>query len=141
MHRINSKSAEQTETVGKDLAARLKPGDVLTLTGDLGSGKTVFVRGLAKGLGCEGLQVTSPTFALVHEYRCQKLSLCHIDAYRLDGAEQLWQTGFFDYLERGWAVAVEWGERVISPLEADFAIEISRIGEFGREILIKGRGI
>ena len=103
-----SNSAQETEALGERLAARLRPGDVIAYTGDLGAGKTAFTRGLARGLGCTG-RVTSPTFTIVNEYE-GRVPLFHFDLYRLGDEEELWDIGWEDYLGRGGVCAVEWSE-------------------------------
>ena len=96
---IISSSWEQTFNVGKELAEKLNPGDVIAFHGDLGAGKTVFVRGLAEGLGLDA-RVTSPTFTIVNEYD-GKIPLFHFDMYRLSGSDELFEIGWEDYLSRG----------------------------------------
>ncbi len=92
------------------LAELLHPGDVVLLTGELGAGKTCFIQGMAEGLGVKE-RVLSPTFTLLREYR-GRLSLYHLDAYRLEGPWDLYQLGLEDYLEGEGVVAVEWADRV-----------------------------
>ena len=113
-----SNSAQETEALGERLAARLRPGDVIAYTGDLGAGKTAFTRGLARGLGIEG-GVTSPTFTIVNEYEGGRMPLFHFDMYRLGGEEELFDIGWDDYLARGGVCAVEWSENVAGALEGD----------------------
>ncbi|MCC7126008.1 MAG: tRNA (adenosine(37)-N6)-threonylcarbamoyltransferase complex ATPase subunit type 1 TsaE, partial [Acidobacteria bacterium] len=93
----SSHSEDDTRRLAAELAATLEPGTVLLLSGDLGAGKTAFVRGLAQGLGIDPGEVTSPTFTLVHEYRGGRLPLVHVDLYRLDTA-QLDEIGLDDHL-------------------------------------------
>ena len=100
----------ETEALGETLARRLGPGDVVAYRGDLGAGKTAFTRGLAQGLGCRA-RVTSPTFTIVNEYAGGRLPLFHFDLYRLEGAGDLFDIGWDDYLDRGGVCAVEWSER------------------------------
>ena len=114
MRRFTTNSAAETERVGARLARRLKGGDVAAVYGGLGAGKTVFVRGIAAGLGITD-EVSSPTFALVHEYGGEPL-LAHFDMYRVEGWEDLYSTGFFDYLDRGGVLAVEWAENIEAAL-------------------------
>ena len=109
-------SPEETEALVAALAPGLEPGVVLAFTGDLGAGKTAFVRGLARGLGCSG-RVTSPTFTIVNEYEWGRLPLFHFDLYRLDSAGELFDIGWEDYLARGGVCAVEWSENVSDALE------------------------
>lgn len=137
MTTIESHSPEETQHIGKMAADRLKGGDIVGFTGDLGMGKTVFTRGLAEGLGFDG-DVSSPTFSLIHEYRGGRLPLCHMDAYRLNGPDDLFETGFYDYLEDGWVVAVEWNERV--GLEAALSVSIERVDDTTRLIRLEGCG-
>ena len=110
-----SNSVEETEALGAELAVRLEPGDVVAFTGDLGAGKTAFVRGLARGLGIPD-RVTSPTFTIVNEYE-GPIPLFHFDMYRLEDADALFDIGWEDYLGRGGVCAVEWSEIVRDALE------------------------
>ena len=103
-------SREETEALGARLADALTGGRVVAFTGDLGAGKTAFVSGMAKALGVEE-RVTSPTFTIVNEYEGSGLPLFHFDMYRLEGAEDLFDIGWEDYLDRGGVCAVEWSER------------------------------
>jgi tRNA threonylcarbamoyladenosine biosynthesis protein TsaE len=111
---IFSRSAAQTEAAGAALAQLLAPGDVGALFGGLGLGTTAFVRGRARGLGCTG-EVCSPTYALVHEYPGAR-PLAHFDMYRITGWEALESTGYYDYLEGGCVLAVEWSEHIAAAL-------------------------
>jgi tRNA threonylcarbamoyladenosine biosynthesis protein TsaE len=103
-------SPEATVRFGHDFAAGLKAGDVIALNGDLGAGKTHFVKGLAAGLGAASA-VTSPTFTLIHEYLGGRLPLFHFDLYRLDTADDLLRIGLDDYLDAGGVLAIEWAEK------------------------------
>ena len=103
-------SEAETEELGRRLAERLTPGTVVAYRGGLGMGKTAFTRGLARGLGCRE-RVTSPTFTIVNEYGGGRLPLFHFDMYRLEGAEDLFDIGWDDYLDRCGVCAVEWSER------------------------------
>ena len=134
-----SKSVNDTEQLGARLAANLVPGDVLAFFGDLGAGKTAFTRGLAKGLGITDT-VNSPTFSIVHEYE-GKIPLFHFDMYRVNSWDGLYSTGFFDYLEMGGIIAIEWSENIENVLpEGYIRIEISRTDgdENQRRITITG---
>ena len=111
-----SNSAQETEALGERLAARLRPGDVIADTGDLGAGKTAFTRGLARGLGVAD-RVTSPTFTIVNEYEGGRLPLFHFDLYRMDSPEELFDIGWEDYLARGGVCAVEWSEHAEGAFE------------------------
>ena len=110
-----TRSEAETEALGSRLAERLRPGAVVACRGDLGLGKTAFTRGLARGLGCRE-RVTSPTFTIVNEYEGGRLPLFHFDLYRLEGAEDLFDIGWDDYLDRGGVCAVEWSERAAEAL-------------------------
>lgn len=113
-----SNSVGETEVIGMQLAEHLIPGSILAFTGDLGAGKTAFVRGMARALGiCE--RVTSPTFTIVNEYEGGRLPLFHFDMYRLDSADELFDIGWEDYLNRGGICAVEWSENVNTALGDD----------------------
>ena len=128
-------SPEETEALGASLAQELEPGAVLAFTGDLGAGKTAFVRGLARGLGCPG-RVTSPTFTIVNEYEGGRLPLFHFDMYRLGSADELFDIGWEDYLARGGVCAVEWSENIADALEED-AIRVDiRRGEHDDQRII-----
>lgn len=111
-----SHSPNDTEKIGASLAAKLGPGSVVALFGGLGMGKTRFIAGLAKGLRVSD-PVSSPTFALVHEYR-GPIPLYHFDMYRVKSADDLFYTGFFDYLEAGGVCALEWSENIEDSLPA-----------------------
>ncbi|MDQ6692680.1 MAG: tRNA (adenosine(37)-N6)-threonylcarbamoyltransferase complex ATPase subunit type 1 TsaE [Candidatus Dormibacteraeota bacterium] len=103
------RSSEETELAGSGLAATLARGDLLLLEGELGAGKTTFVRGLARGLGCRE-QVQSPTFQLVRIYH-GNVQLAHVDLYRLERTEDLSELGLDELLDQG-VVVVEWGDRL-----------------------------
>ena len=104
--RYISNSPADTEAFGERLARALQPGNVVAFTGALGMGKTALTRGLARGLGCKG-RVTSPTFTIVNEYLGDR-ELYHFDMYRLNGAEELFDIGWEDYLGRKGVCAVVW---------------------------------
>ncbi len=109
--RFVTNSEEATRAVAREIAGELAAGAVVLLSGDLGAGKTAFVRGLADGLGIDPEDVTSPTFTLVHEYRAGRLPLVHVDLYRLDSAD-LDEIGLDPELAGRGVVAVEWAERL-----------------------------
>ena len=134
---FTSQSEIDTRAIASRLAADLRPGAVVLLSGDLGAGKTAFVRGLAEGLGIDPGDVTSPTFTLVHEHRGGRLPLVHVDLYRLDRAD-LDEIGLDqDVAEQG-VVAVEWAERLTRPLGGAVTIRISDEGGDRRSITIEG---
>ena len=113
-----SNSPAETEDLGAALAERLKPGTVVAFSGDLGAGKTAFVRGMARGLGISE-RVTSPTFTIVNEYEGGRLPLFHFDMYRLGSSDELFDIDWEDYLVRGGVCAVEWSENVSDAMEGD----------------------
>ena len=130
-------SPTETEAVGAALGRILPAGTVVAYTGDLGAGKTAFTRGLAKGLGAAE-QVTSPTYTIVNEYLSGRLPLFHFDMYRLTCAEDLWDIGWEDYLDRGGICAVEWSENVEDALEDPVRVRIEKLGEDSRRITVEG---
>jgi len=117
MATIISHSPEDTFEHGRALGATLRGGEVLALDGELGAGKTQFVKGLAAGLGCPD-DVTSPTFTLLHEYREGRLPLFHFDFYRLAKEDDVLEVGLDDYLGAGGVVAIEWAEKFPALLPA-----------------------
>ena len=128
---------EETERLGECLAAKLQPGDVIAFYGDLGAGKTAFTRGLARGLGVMA-PVTSPTYTIVNEYLGGVMPLFHFDMYRLESADDLFDIGWDDYLERGGVCAVEWSENVEEALDGAIRIRICRVDDETREITVEG---
>jgi len=129
-------SEEDTQAVARELAATLRAGDVVLLSGNLGAGKTAFVRGLAAGLGIDPDEVSSPTFTLVHEYRGGRLTLYHADLYRLDRAATddlgLEELGVTDGV-----LAIEWPDRLTHELPGAIAVEIEITGETTRRIALR----
>ena len=125
-------SEAETAAVAKDLARSLVAGDVLLLSGNLGAGKTAFVRGLAEGLGVDPEEVSSPTFTLVHEYRGEKLTLYHADLYRLERAAT--DDLGLEELERG-VLAVEWPDRLTHALPGARHISIEILEGDERKII------
>ena len=132
---IFSKSEAETEAAGENFARTLPPGAVVALYGDLGAGKTAFVRGMARGLGITA-RVSSPTFTIVNEYAGAR-ELFHFDMYRLESADELFDIGWEDYLRRGGICAVEWSENVADAFEGDeITVKITKTGEQERTIEI-----
>ena len=130
-------SETETEDLGAKFAAGLPAGAVVALYGDLGCGKTAFVRGMARGMGLNAA-VTSPTFTIVNEYDGAR-PLFHFDMYRLSGADELFDIGWEDYLARGGVCAVEWSENVSGAFEGDeIAVRFEKTGDNDREITIEG---
>ncbi|MGH9870708.1 MAG: tRNA (adenosine(37)-N6)-threonylcarbamoyltransferase complex ATPase subunit type 1 TsaE [Candidatus Polarisedimenticolia bacterium] len=114
-----SASEDDTRRAGRELAVTLSPGDIVALSGSLGAGKTVFVRGLAEGLGLDPRQVHSPTFAMVTEYGAGASRLVHVDLYRIDRAAEIEDLGLDSLLSDGAVMAVEWGEKLPARLLQD----------------------
>ena len=139
--RFISNSPDQTINIARALAASIDGGAVIAMTGDLGAGKTAFTRGLAAGLNCP-CEVSSPTFAIVHEYAGGRLPLYHFDMYRVNSWDSLYSTGFFDYMDSGAVLAVEWSENIENALpDSLIAVDIRR-GENDNQriITITARG-
>lgn len=113
---ILCQSEEDTRQLGRKIAISLAAPAILSLEGPLGAGKTCFVKGLAEGLGIDPLDVSSPTFTLVHEYHGGRIPLIHFDLYRIESEEELASFGFHDYLSEPIVAAVEWGEKFPSAL-------------------------
>jgi tRNA threonylcarbamoyladenosine biosynthesis protein TsaE len=130
---FTTNSEDETRARAADLAGELRPGHVVLLSGDLGTGKTVFVRGLAEGLGVDPAEVTSPTFTLVHEYRGGRLPLIHVDLYRLERAE-LEEIGLDSDLANEGVVAIEWPERLARVPAHATHVRIDDDGEDRRHI-------
>jgi tRNA threonylcarbamoyladenosine biosynthesis protein TsaE len=139
---FQSDSPEATIAAAEALGRLLLGGDAVALFGELGSGKTVFVRGLAAGLGCRPAEVHSPSFTLVNEYSCgprggrpSGFRLAHVDLYRIGSAEELPGIGWDEYLRPGYVLAVEWPERALAWLPADhLRIALEPQGESRRQI-------
>ena len=139
MGALYSRSEEETERLGERLGKLLRPGDVVAFTGGLGMGKTCFVRGMARGMGLD-VPVYSPTFSLVNEYRGEK-ALYHFDMYRIGDLDDLYSTGFFDYLDTDAVLAVEWSENIAGALpEHTITVAFARDGDEARTITVKGDG-
>ena len=133
-----SRSEAETEALGQRLAAALPEGGaVIAMYGELGAGKTAFVRGLARGLGAEG-RVVSPTFTIVNEYY-GKRDLFHFDMYRLRSADELFDIGWEDYLGREGVCAVEWSENVPEAFDgSEIRVTIEKTSDTERKITVEG---
>ena len=128
-------SETETEALGEKLAPRFRPGDVVALYGDLGAGKTAFVRGIARGLKSPN-RVTSPTFTIVNEYEGE-IPLFHFDMYRLGGPDELFGIGWDDYLARGGICVVEWSENVEDIFDGtEYSVTIEKLSEDDRKITV-----
>ena len=132
-----SHSQLETEEIGQKLAEKLPGGSVVAMYGDLGAGKTAFVRGMAKGMGLS-CRVSSPTFTIVNEYLGER-ELIHFDMYRLSSADELFDIGWEDYLSRGAVCAVEWSEKVQDAFFGDeITVRIEKLSDTERKITIEG---
>ncbi len=145
-----SQSPEATLRLGEALGRLLRPGDVVALFGEFGSGKTVLVRGVAAGLGCRSDEVHSPSFTLVNEYAgavgagggpTLSRRLAHVDLYRVASEEELPGIGWDHYLQSRYVVAVEWAERAVAWLPKDhLRIALEILGPAGRRFRVQGTG-
>ena len=130
-----SKSEHDTEELGRRFASGLPSGTVVAMYGDLGAGKTAFVRGMARGMGLD-CRVSSPTFTIVNEY-LGKRELIHFDMYRLSSADELFDIGWEDYVNRGSVCAVEWSENVEDAFYGDeVVVRFEKLGPTTRRITI-----
>jgi tRNA threonylcarbamoyladenosine biosynthesis protein TsaE len=132
---LTTHSEEETAAVGRDLAASLRADDVVLLYGDLGAGKTVFVRGLAEGLGVNRDEVSSPTFTLIQEYRGGRLVLFHVDLYRLDDPREIDDLGLDEIAADG-VLAIEWADKHPLPPQRFVRVSIEHAGETQRRVVI-----
>ena len=133
-----SHSEAETEELGAAFAEKLPGGTVVAMYGDLGAGKTAFVRGMARGMGLD-CRVSSPTFTIVNEY-AGKRELFHFDMYRLNSADELFDIGWEDYLARGAVCAVEWSEKIDDAFFGDeLIVRIDKLGDNERRITIGGK--
>lgn len=139
MQTFISRSEAQTEAVGEQFARNLADGTVVAMYGDLGAGKTAFVRGMARGMGLT-CRVSSPTFTIVNEY-CGERELIHFDMYRLNDSDELFDIGWEDYLARGAVCAVEWSEKVDDAFYGDeTVVRIEKLDDTERKITIEEGG-
>ncbi len=136
-----SDSTEKTEAIAAEFAKKLKGGEIITLDGDLGAGKTAFVRGLAKGLGITD-RVVSPTFTIVNEYRHGKIPLFHFDVYRIGSSDEMYDVGWEEYINSGGIAVVEWAVNIEDILDENcIKINIAKnldISDDYREITLRG---
>lgn len=133
MSTVRTHSESETADEGRRFADRLRGGEVLLLSGDLGAGKTAFVRGLAGGLGIDPSDVTSPTFTLVQEHHAGRLPLFHVDLYRLKPGE-VDDLGLDEMALHGGVLAIEWPDRLPRPLAGAIRIEFAHGGDDARTI-------
>ena len=132
-----TKNEQETEALGQRLAESINGGAVIAMYGDLGAGKTAFVRGMARGMGLD-CRVSSPTFTIVNEYLGER-ELIHFDMYRLSSGDELFDIGWEDYIARGAVCAVEWSENVEDAFYGDeIVVSIRKTGDTERAITIEG---
>lgn len=136
---IHTESAQETEALGEKIAKNLHGGEVLALFGGMGMGKTALTRGLARGLGAPD-GVSSPTFALMHEYRGRVL-IYHFDMFRVTTWDDLYSTGFFDYLDTGAVLIIEWSENIEEALPENAVRIAIRRGEAESERIFEIEGM
>jgi len=133
---VETGSESETSQVGESFARTLGPGDVVLLYGDLGAGKTAFVRGMARGAGANPDDVSSPTFTIVQEYAAPSVTLYHVDLYRLESAE-IDDLGLEDLVSGDGIVAIEWAERWKGRPDDVTEVRIEDLGEDRRRIRIQ----
>jgi tRNA threonylcarbamoyladenosine biosynthesis protein TsaE len=131
-----TRSEQETTAAGRRLAAQLEAGSVVLLIGDLGAGKTAFVRGLAEGLAVSGDQVNSPTFTILQEYRGGRLPLFHADLYRLNDAREVEDLGL-DEISAGGVLAIEWADRLPAAPRDAVRVTIDHAGDNERSVTVE----
>lgn len=140
MSHYYSNNIKETAEIGREIAENLKAGDVVAFYGELGAGKTCLAGGIASGLGFSG-DTFSPTFSLINEYNGGRLPIAHFDMYRVSGWDDLYSTGFFDYIDRGFVLLVEWSENIEAALpDNTIKILLSYDGESCRKITVLKEG-
>ena len=133
---FKTESAHETQALGARLGKLLQKGSVISLTGELGAGKTTFIQGLARGMGARET-VNSPSFVLINEYRSGKIPLIHLDLYRLDSVDQIEELGIADYFNQPVVVVIEWGEKMAALLPRDCqTITLEVVNEKERKICL-----
>lgn len=136
MQTFISRSEKETELIGEKFASGLNDGTVVAMYGELGAGKTAFVRGMARGMGIDA-RVSSPTFTIVNEYEGDR-TLIHFDMYRLGSADELFDIGWEDYLKRSAVLVVEWSENISDAYYGDeIVLRIEKLGDNERRITIE----
>ncbi len=138
--KLITRTQEETIQFGVTLAKRLKPGDIICLFGDLGSGKTTFVKGLAKGLRINPTKVSSPTFVVMNMYE-GKLPLYHFDLYRFEDANEIYAIGYEEFFYGEGIAVVEWAERLGALCPKEYlSVHFSHRKDHGRTIQLKAKG-
>lgn len=138
---FQTKSSAETIRIGKSIGSRLLPGDVVALVGELGAGKTQFIKGLAAGVGIGNpTYISSPSFTLINEYP-GKIPFYHIDLFRLEREKEAEELGLEDYFQGGGITAIEWADKIPSLLPKEMLfIHIAYVGKNIRSIEINGKG-
>ncbi len=138
---ISSKNTAETIRIGRDIGGLLRPGDVVALVGELGAGKTQFIKGLAEGAGVgKSTYVSSPSFTLINEYP-GRVPFYHVDLFRLEQEKEAEELGLEDYFQGGGITAVEWADKILSLLPKEMLlIHIAYTGKNTRSLEITGRG-
>jgi len=132
-----TKSQKETMKVAAEFSKSLKSGDVILLEGDLGAGKTVFVKGVASFFGAKSESVTSPTFTIVNTYNLQQLNIYHFDFYRVSSIDELYNIGIEEYLYGNGICFVEWPERAYELFDSTVKkVKITKLDENSRSITI-----
>ena len=132
-----SNSENETEKIGEAFAKGLPGGSVVAMYGDLGAGKTAFIRGMARGLGIDA-RVSSPTFTIVNEYPGSP-ELIHFDMYRLHDADELFDIGWEDYLRRNAVLVIEWSENVVDAFDgSEISVCIEKLSDSDRSFTVEG---
>lgn len=138
--KLTTQSPNQTMGLGQALAGLVKPGDIICLFGDLGSGKTTMVKGMAKGLRILDKKVNSPTFVLLNIYR-GRLPLYHFDFYRLENTAEILQIGIDEFLYDDGVSVIEWAERLQTLLPEEYLeVRLAHAGEKQRQIQLRAHG-
>lgn len=128
----------ETRALGRALAARLQPGDVVALYGDLGAGKTALAKGICEGLGIEPENVSSPTFTILHEHTDGRLHVYHFDAYRIESVEEFFDLGYEEYFYDEGVAVIEWADKIESILPSgSFRVRLTHeTGDRRRVVLL-----
>ena len=138
MNTFITNSKEETIALAEKLATKLNNHDIIFYVGGLGMGKTAFTQGLCNGLGIDA-DVTSPTFAIVNEYYGRPLSVFHFDMYRIENEDQLYNIGFYDYLDYDGVLAIEWSENIADFFgDNNITVTFEKLDETVRRITIEG---
>ncbi len=137
-HSYHTRSVEETIALGEEFSGKLSTGNVVALFGDLGTGKTHFIKGVCRGLGVHE-HVASPTFTIVNEYDAGSVKICHVDCYRIQSEKELRNIGFEDYLFGSYICLIEWADRIeklLPPVRFDVRFQLGT-EENMREIIIE----